>query len=80
MPSWTQYRPKYHTTTTRLAEIANKTQPGLLIVYHRGIGPAGREVSDEAYLREIQRTDRGKVVLGQDLDVYRSGRRFFSVI
>lgn len=70
MPIWLQYRPKYHTTTTQLAEIANKTRPRLLIVYHRGIGPAGHEISDQQYLEEIQRTYKGKVVIAQDLDVY----------
>jgi ribonuclease BN (tRNA processing enzyme) len=70
MPNWLQYRPKYHTTTTQLAEIANKTQPGVLIVYHRGVGAPGHEISDEQYLAEIRRIYRGKVVIGQDLDVY----------
>jgi ribonuclease BN (tRNA processing enzyme) len=68
--NWLAYRPKYHTTTGQLAEIANKAQPGLLILYHRGIGPKGREISDEQYLAEIRRTYRGKVVAGNDLDVY----------
>lgn len=70
IPNWLQYRSKYHTTTTQLAEIANKTQPGLLIVYHRGVGPTERAISDEQYLAEIRRTYHGKVVIGQDLDVY----------
>jgi ribonuclease BN (tRNA processing enzyme) len=70
MPNWLQYRPKYHTTTTQLAEIANKTQPGLLIVYHRGVGPSSRQISDQQYLTEIRRIYGGKVVMGQDLDVY----------
>lgn len=70
MPNWLRYRPKYHTTTTQLAEIANKTHPKLLIVYHRGVGPRGHEISDQQYLAEIQRTYTGKVVIGQDLDVY----------
>jgi ribonuclease BN (tRNA processing enzyme) len=70
MANWLQYRPKYHTTTGQLAEIANRAQPALLILYHRGIGPKGREISDEQYLSEIRRTYRGKVVVGKDLDVY----------
>ena len=61
---------EYHTTTSQLAEIANKTQPKLLLVYHRGVGPPGREISDQQYLMEIQRTYRGTVVIGQDLGVY----------
>jgi ribonuclease BN (tRNA processing enzyme) len=70
MPNWLEYRSKYHTTTTQLAEIANKTQPRLLVVYHRGVGAPGREISDQQYLTEIQQTYRGQVVIGQDLDVY----------
>lgn len=70
MANWLEYRSKYHTTTTQLAEIANKTQPGLLIMHHRGTGPRGRQISDAQYLAEIGRTYRGKVVVGRDLDVY----------
>jgi ribonuclease BN (tRNA processing enzyme) len=70
MPGWIEYRAKHHTTTTQLGELAAKAQPGLLIVYHRGIGPAGREISDRRYLDEIGRTFKGRVVIGQDLEVY----------
>ena len=68
--NWLEYRAKYHTTTTQLAEIANKTQPGLLIMHHRGTGPRGREITDEQYLAEVGRTYTGRVVVGHDLDVY----------
>ena len=70
VPNWIEYRARYHTTTTQLAEIAARTQPGLLILYHRGVGPRGRQVSDAQYLAEVGRTYHGKVVVGQDLDVY----------
>ena len=70
MAGWIAYRAKHHTTTTQLGELAAKAQPGLLIVYHRGIGPAGREISDRRYLDEIGRTFKGRVVIGQDLEVY----------
>jgi len=70
MAGWIEYRAKHHTTTTQLGELAAKAQPGLLIVYHRGIGPAGREISDRRYLDEIGRTFKGRVVIGQDLEVY----------
>jgi hypothetical protein len=33
-------------------------------------GKRSGAISDEQYLAEIQRTYRGKVVIGQDLDVY----------
>jgi ribonuclease BN (tRNA processing enzyme) len=70
VPNWVEYRAKYHTTTTQLAEIANKTQPGLLIMHHRGIGPRDKQIPDAQYLAEVGRTYKGKVVVGQDLDVY----------
>jgi ribonuclease BN (tRNA processing enzyme) len=70
MANWIDYRSKYHTTTTQLAEIANKTQPGLLIMHHRGTGPRGREISDEQYLSDVRRTYSGRVVVGNDLDIY----------
>ena len=70
MPNWLEYRAKYHTTTAQLAEIANKTQPGLLIMYHRGVGSRGNEISDEQYLAEVRRRYEGRVVVGHDLDVY----------
>lgn len=64
MPNWIEYRSRYHTTISQLAEIANKTQPALLILHHRGAGPA------EEYLADIRRSYSGKVVVGNDLDVY----------
>jgi ribonuclease BN (tRNA processing enzyme) len=67
-PNWLEYRSKYHTTTTQLAEIANKSQPRLLVVYHWGAG------TPEHVLTEIQRTYRGSVFIAQDLDVYYRGR------
>jgi len=70
MPNWLEYRSRYHTTTSQLAEIANKTQPELLIMHHRGVGPRGGPTVDEQYLSEIRRTYSGKVVVGNDLDVY----------
>ncbi len=73
-PNWKEYLGRYHTTTTQLAEIANKTQPALLIVYHVNNIPgslaSSRELSDEQFLSEIRRTYHGKVVIGKDLDVY----------
>jgi len=70
MPDYKTYRAKYHTSTSELAEIANRTKPGILVVYHTaGRGPNGR-IPDEQLLREIQKTYHGKVVIGHDLEVY----------
>jgi len=70
MPDYKTYRAKYHTSTSELAEIANRAKPGILVVYHTsGRGPNGR-IPDEQLLREIQKTYHGKVVIGHDLEVY----------
>jgi ribonuclease BN (tRNA processing enzyme) len=71
VPHWNEYRSRFHTTTTQLAEIARKTEPALLVLYHRGVRRAGgADISDEQYIAEIRRTYRGKVVIANDLDVY----------
>ena len=47
----------------QLAEIAAKTQPGLLILYHRGVGPRGREFPTSSTWRkwaDVQRQSRGR--------------------
>jgi ribonuclease BN (tRNA processing enzyme) len=72
MPDWNLYRSKHHTSTEQLGEIASRTKPGLLIVYHvsgRGTGPGGR-TPDEQLLQEIHKKYPGKVVIGHDLEVY----------
>lgn len=68
------YAEKYHTTTTQLAELANKAKPGLLILYHNSISPRPDKrpyapTSDDL-LREVKSGYDGRVVIGQDLDVY----------
>ena len=66
IPDWPAYRAKYHTTAEQLADIANRTKPGLLIVYHNAANEAGlKEI-----LRQIQRTYHGHVVISHDLDVF----------
>jgi ribonuclease BN (tRNA processing enzyme) len=66
IPNWLEYRSNYHTTTAQVAEIANKTQPTLLILYHRGVD----NISDAQYLAEVRRSYRGRVTIGNDLDIY----------
>jgi ribonuclease BN (tRNA processing enzyme) len=58
------------TTTSQLAEIAAKTNPGLLIIHHRGVGLGDREISEAQYIAEIRKGWNGRVVVGHDLDVY----------
>ena len=72
MPDWPAYRAKYHTSTTQLAEIAERTKPGILIVYHisgRGSAPDGH-TPDEQLLQEIGKGYKGRVVIGHDLQIY----------
>ena len=70
MPDYKTYRAKYHTSTSELAEIANRTKPGILVIYHTaGRGPHG-PIPDDQLLREIEKTYRGKVAIGHDLEIY----------
>ena len=71
MPDWKSYRAKYHTSTEQMGQIANRTKPGLLIIYHvsgRGTGPGGR-TPDEQLLSEIRKNYQGRVVIGHDLEI-----------
>lgn len=70
MANWLEYRSRYHTTTSQLAEIAAKTNPGLLIIHHRGVGLGDREISEAQYIAEVHKGWNGRVVVGHDLDVY----------
>jgi ribonuclease BN (tRNA processing enzyme) len=66
-------RRRLHTSTMQLAELAGKTKPGLLILYHRSnLGGVLEEVPNpvDAFLEEIRRGFAGKVVVGHDLDIY----------
>lgn len=65
MLDWLAYRAKYHTSTDQLADIANRTKPGNLIIYHT----SGR-TPDEQLLREVRQTYHGKAVVGHDLEIY----------
>jgi ribonuclease BN (tRNA processing enzyme) len=70
MANWLEYRAKYHTTTSQLAEVAARTNPGLLIIHHRGVAIRGVEIPEAQYIAEVQRGFNGRVVVGHDLDVY----------
>jgi ribonuclease BN (tRNA processing enzyme) len=71
-PAWKEYRPKYHTSSRELAELASKAKPKLLILYHQSYGiKDGRLLSNEEdLLREMRAAYAGKFVSGHDLDVY----------
>ena len=65
-PEWQRYHARYHTTTRELAEIARKAKPGLLVLTHQLIWTS----NPEEMLREIRANYDGRVVFGNDLDVY----------
>jgi ribonuclease BN (tRNA processing enzyme) len=65
-PDWQKYHSSYHTSSRELAEIATKTNPGLLILYHQLFWGT----SEEDLLNEIRQGYKGKVVSGHDLDIY----------
>src|SRR5687767_8336172 len=66
-----EYRRKHHTSSREVAEIAKKTRPGLLILYHRANpGGVGRPNPEPVLLEEVRQLYGGKVVIGHDLDVF----------
>lgn len=65
-PDWQRYHASAHTSTTELAEIASQVKPDLLILYHQLF----HGVSGQVLLDEITANYAGKVVSGEDLEVY----------
>lgn len=65
-PEWQRYHSSFHTSSKELAEIATKAKPKLLVLYHQLLWGATKE----QLLEEIGRGYSGKVVFGNDLDVY----------
>jgi ribonuclease BN (tRNA processing enzyme) len=63
---WQSYHSQMHTSSRELAEIARRTRPGLLVLYHQLFWGTPEEV----LLSEIQQEYDGPVVPGQDLGVY----------
>ena len=62
-----EYHTTFHTSTRQLAELASKSKPKLLVMYHQlYFGPRG-EVDLE---KEIRRSYQGQVVNGRDLTAY----------
>lgn len=65
-PEWQRYHSNFHTSSKELAEIAIKARPKLLVLYHQLLWGATKE----QLLEEIRKGYQGKVVFGNDLDVY----------
>lgn len=62
-----QYHTAFHTSTRQLAELASKSKPKLLVLYHQLYFGPHDEVDLE---KEIRRTYNGNVVSGHDLAAY----------
>jgi ribonuclease BN (tRNA processing enzyme) len=73
-PKWQTYRRENHTSSTELAELATRVQPGLLILTHRvNIGAAmAFPDPEDVLLEEVRRLYKGDVVTGHDLDIFES--------
>jgi len=63
---WQRYHSTVHTSSYELADIANKVKPRLLVMYHQLLW--GR--TEEELLSELTELYTGKVISGNDLDVY----------
>src|SRR5262249_57369802 len=65
-PEWQRYHSRYHTSASELAKIATEARPGLLVLYHQLLWSA----SKDDLMREVEAGYKGKVVFGNDLDVF----------
>lgn len=64
---WQRYHRAAHTSAPDVARIAAETRPGLLVLYHQVYWFGA---TDEEILAEIERTYKGPVVAGRDLDIF----------
>lgn len=64
--SWQKYHKAYHTPTDKVAEVANRAKPKLLVLYHALFYGA----SEESLLQEVKSLYDDPVVLADDLDVF----------
>ena len=65
-PGWREYLHEFHTSSAELAQIAAKSKPKLLVLYHQVMMGA----TDNSLVMEIQKDYKGRVVSAHDLDVY----------
>jgi len=65
-PFWQNYHKHNHTSTYELAKIANVAKPKLLVTYHMLFWGS----TEKDILNEIKKTYKGKVIVGEDLDVF----------
>jgi ribonuclease BN (tRNA processing enzyme) len=65
-PEWRKYHADVHTSSRELGELAAKVRPGLVVLYHELLWGS----TPEELLEEIREVYDGKVVFGNDLDVF----------
>ncbi|MDH3611784.1 MAG: MBL fold metallo-hydrolase [Gammaproteobacteria bacterium] len=65
-PYWQKYHSSNHTSSHELGEMASRTRPKLLVLYHILFWGA----SEDTVLEEVREKYTGKVLLGNDLDVF----------
>jgi ribonuclease BN (tRNA processing enzyme) len=69
-PEWQRYHAQAHTSASQLAALAARAQPRLLVLTHQLFWGT----SEEDLLEEVRAGYDGRVVSGQDLDVFTLGR------
>lgn len=65
-PEWQNYHRHSHTSTHQLGKLAAQAKPGLVVLYH--LLPWGSTPAE--MLAEIKQFYNGKVIYGNDLDIY----------
>jgi ribonuclease BN (tRNA processing enzyme) len=65
-PEWQAYHARYHTSSVKLGELAQRAKPKLLVLYHQLYWSA----DDGSLVREVKTHFTGVVLSGRDLAVY----------
>ena len=65
-PDWQAYHTAYHTSTYELGDLATRSRPKLLVLYHQ----LGWGDDDAELVRQVRTRFSGGVVSGRDLGVY----------
>jgi ribonuclease BN (tRNA processing enzyme) len=65
-PDWQAYHKAYHTSTYELGDLATRSRPKLLVLYHQ----LGWGDDDAELVRQVRTRFAGTVVSGRDLGVY----------
>jgi ribonuclease BN (tRNA processing enzyme) len=65
-PDWQAYHTTYHTSTYELGDLATRSRPKLLVLYHQ----LGWGDDDAELVRQVRTRYGGAVVSGRDLGVY----------